>query len=286
MPIKSILVRRSLANVCYLREALMWVAFNRFPLSFLVGEVSDIRDDDVDPEPKVDVRDPTYLECASIGLSERPIYRGRRLGPRLAEFTVEAVDEYRENRRRWDEEFSDFIDIHRARLFLALREGKLVAKGVSLTDNEKMDSKWTTITPEFWVSSRINWEKSRASGRVGEFLLIQVNTEELFACFPPPAAEIVKVMKVANDFVSMEQADDEPKARIRGRPPLDWMSFHVEMARRIWSENGLPEKQESLIADMQGWCRGAWGHPVARSTLQQKIKPYYDRLARHPKRST
>jgi hypothetical protein len=228
MPIKSILVRRSLANVCYLREALMWVAFNRFPLSFLVGEVSDIReelhfdfdddvddDDVVDPEPKVDVRDPTYLECASIGLSERPIYRGRRLGPRLAEFTVEAVDEYRENRRRWDEEFSDFIDIHRARLFLALREGKLVAKGVSLTDNEKMDSKWTTITPEFWVSSRINWEKSRASGRVGLRHAADSARGAMFANLESPAGVAVPLRVARLPLPTTAEIPRTPPLRVR-----------------------------------------------------------------------
>jgi hypothetical protein len=90
-------------------------------------------------------------------------------------------------------------------------------------------------------------------------------------------------MKVANDLVSMERADDEPKARIKGRPPFDWDSFHVEMAR-IYSEKGLPAKQESLIEDMKKWCRGTWGRDVGRSTLLQRIKPYYDRLAKEPTR--
>jgi hypothetical protein len=59
---------------------------------------------------------------------------------------------------------------------------------------------------------------------------------------------------VANDLVSVEQAADEPKARM-GRPSFDWDSFHVEIAMRIYSGNGLPAKQEALIADMQASMR-------------------------------
>jgi hypothetical protein len=45
-----------------------------------------------------------------------------------------------------------------------------------------------------------------------------------------------------------------PKARM-GRPSFDWDSFHVEIAMRIYSGNGLPAKQEALIADMQASMR-------------------------------
>jgi hypothetical protein len=53
---------------------------------------------------------------------------------------------------------------------------------------------------------------------------------------------------------AIEQAADEPKARM-GRPSFDWDSFHVEIAMRIYSGNGLPAKQEALIADMQASMR-------------------------------
>jgi len=51
------------------------------------------------------------------------------------------------------------------------------------------------------------------------------------------------------------------------------------MAKRI-SEGLLPEKQEAGIADMQDWCARRWGKSVGRSTLLQKIKPYYDGFIR------
>jgi hypothetical protein len=39
------------------------------------------------------------------------------------------------------------------------------------------------------------------------------------------------------------------------RPSFDWDTFHVEIAMRIYSGNGLPAKQEALIADMQASMR-------------------------------
>jgi hypothetical protein len=59
----------------------MWVAFNRFPLSFLIDEVSDIRQEQdaiVDLDPNVDVEHPTASECARVGLSPKPVHGGNR----------------------------------------------------------------------------------------------------------------------------------------------------------------------------------------------------------------
>ncbi len=46
------------------------------------------------------------------------------------------------------------------------------------------------------------------------------------------------------------------------------------MAKRLTAKN-LPAKQEALIAEMQVWRLHAWGCEVGRSTLLQKIRPYY-----------
>ena len=67
-------------------------------------------------------------------------------------------------RRIQDEEFSGFIDEHRARLFLALRQGKLVAEGIKMPESTHEDSlisldqsargfrEWVSIPPDFWRS--------------------------------------------------------------------------------------------------------------------------------------
>jgi hypothetical protein len=224
MFIETILVPHPLAEDCYLGEALMWVAINRFPLDPLNEEAWDIRlelDEIVGLEPNVEVEGPTDLESARVGLSARPVHAGtlcalapEQLKEMLADGDLEertrqylerelaASIAYRENCRRWDEEFSGFIDEDRARLFLALRQGKLVAEGIKMPESTHEDSlisldqsargfrEWVSIPPDFWRSNKINWAKSRAAGRDGAFALIQVQTTELFACFPPPPSPL------------------------------------------------------------------------------------------------
>ena len=136
MFIETILVPHPLAEDCYLGEALMWVAINRFPLDPLNEEAWDLRrelDEIVGLEPNVEVEGPTDLESARVGLSARPVHAGtlcalapEQLKEMLADGDLEertrqylerelaASIAYRENCRRWDEEFSGFIDEDRA----------------------------------------------------------------------------------------------------------------------------------------------------------------------------
>jgi hypothetical protein len=322
MLIKAILVPHAVAEVCYLSEALMWVAFNRFPLGAPIHESWDDdsrRDMDhiLNLDPSVDVEDPTDRECVSVGLSQRPTdvtglstFPPEYLKEALASADLEnriqleqALQEsivFREGVARREGDLSSFLDLHRARLFIALRQGKLVAEGIklpeksyeaSLTRLRETDwegwsgNEWISIPPDFWHSETINWTKCLAEGRDAAFALIQIETEQLFACFPPPSAQAADVVRVANDLIAVEQeGGDESMARKqRGRPAFNWDSFHVEIAMRIES-NSFPEKQEALIADMQEWCERHWHRKVGRSSLLQKIKPYYDALAQRSKR--
>jgi hypothetical protein len=300
------------------------VAFNRFPLNGPVNESWDDLRRDMDQifylDPSVDVEDPTDTESVSVGLSPRPadvtgpaVFGPEHLKEALASDDLEnrtrsdleqALEEstaFREGVARWDGELSHFLDLRRARLFMALREGKLVAEGIKLPEKTYeaslvrlretewegwSRSEWVSIPPDFWNSEKINWKKCWAEGRDAAFALIQIETEQLFACFPPPPAQAADVVRVANDMIAVEQTGDESKARnLRGRPAFDWDSFHVEIAMRIKS-NSFPEKQEAFIADMQEWCDRHWLRQVGRSTLLQKIKPYYDGFAKQSKRAT
>jgi hypothetical protein len=323
MSIKTILIPQAVAEICYLSEALMWVAINRFPLGALIEEGYDARREldyieGLDPNFGDD-SPVTDAECARVGLSVNPTYGAGISGDAhrapedlknllsadglrddnrqwLERELAESVA-FNEACKRWDEEFKDFVDVHSSRLFLALREGRLVAEGIKLPESSReaslirLDemnwtgwglSKWVSIPSDFWHSNKINWEKSWAEGRGAAFALIQVKADGLFACFPPPAPEAANVVKVANDLVPLEQTGDEPGTpNLRGRPPLNWDSFHLELAKRI-NSNALPEKQEALVAEMQAWCKRNWRRDVGRSTVLQKIKPYYDLLVRRP----
>jgi hypothetical protein len=98
------------------------------------------------------------------------------------------------------------------------------------------------------------------------------------AIFPAPDGEDAKsVSLVAGQYIlNDDQPEKIKKTGQRGRPSLDWDTFFLELAGRI-KNNDLPEKQEAFILEMQEWCIKHWGKEVARSTLLQKISPFYQR---------
>jgi hypothetical protein len=321
MRIKSILVPQEVAEICFLSEALMWAAFRRFPLASTTAEgwegrrefdwmegLSSHIGDDI----------PDDAECAFAGLSP-PLSYEDRLSPkqpippehyRHSLNNPELPDRYRESLQQqledsikfeaavssWHTDLRDFIDLHQSRLFMALREAKLEAEGIKLPaktyessvgklEETKWEgwsrSEWVGIPPDFWRSDGINWRESWAEGRDAAYALIQVTTEALFDCFPPPPPEGSNAVRVGHNWMlPLAERDENLVRKSRGRPPLHWDSFHVEVAARIQAGT-LPEKQEAFIAEMQQWCLKEWHHEVARTTLLQKIKPYYDRFVRN-----
>jgi hypothetical protein len=280
MFIDAILVPHALAEVCFLSEALMWVAFSRFPLGAPIHESWDDdsrrnMDNMFYLDPNVDVEDPTDAECVSVGLSPRPadVTNQAVFGPEYLKEMLDSGDfedriqleqaleeaiSFREAVARRERELCHFLDLHRAKLFIALREGKLVAQGIELPEKSYeaslarlsethwegwSGSEWISIPPDFWHSEKINWKKCLAEGRDATFALIQIETVELLACFPPQPTQATDVVRVANNLIAVELEGDESKARnLRGRPPFNWQSFHVEIAMRIKS-NSFPEKQ-------------------------------------------
>ena len=108
---------------------------------------------------------------------------------------------------------------------------------------------------------------------------IQVSTDDLFKVFPlPEGRPAPDVLQMGDNFVFPGELSTEPDMPpLVGRPPYPWDEFHVEVAKRV-KEGTLWEKQDAFINDMQTWWRNRWGREVGRSTLQQKIKPYYDGL--------
>jgi hypothetical protein len=318
----TVLVPHAIAERCYLSEALLWVAVSRFPLGFIAENGVDAR---VEPkyieglEPYLPFDEPVNdEECKSVGLPPNPEYEAHEAGEwhqtpenirKLLQY--DSIDEshrtelqqelqisiaFQQRCDAWDAEFNSFADLHKAKLFLFLREGRLPAFGKMLprrshsasldhlgsTDWKGWDEvKWEPIPPDFWISNKIDWNESRAEGKGPAWCLILVETEVLLKCFPPPAAEQPgNVVKLANDLVLMgDDAVDAKSSTRRGRPAFDWDAFHLEITRRLHA-NGLPKKQEALVAEMQAWCGKAWRRDVGRSTILQKVKPYYDAFVR------
>jgi hypothetical protein len=60
---------------------------------------------------------------------------------------------------------------------------------------------------------------------------------------------------------------------------LPWDQFHLEVAA-LAKVNALPRKKEAAIQHFEDWFREKLGLRVGRSSIGQKLTPYYDRFVR------
>ncbi len=313
----------AVAEQCYLSEALWWVALQRFPVEFITENGTDQRIDlkyidGIEPNLPGDSL-VTDEECARVGLPPNPMFDAAERGEfhsepdhlrwlmqlelseadrQELEQRLEVSEAFHAQQHRWDKVLKEFLDLHQARLFVALREGRLQARGrrlgwptmaeciKALEASEWKDwdeITWEPIPGDAWISDRIDWEGSSCEGRDSTFCLILIDTEALLSCFPTPLPEPFDGVVKISDYLALL----EPSATVgtsvtrqrRGRPSFDWEALHVEIAKRI-AHSTLPGKQEAMIAEMQQWCLANWGREVGRSTLLQKLKPYYDAFVR------
>lgn len=314
----AVLVPTPVTPYCYLYEALLWVAIQRHPL-FSQWEHGDVRLDTEDLDdinPRMEFEPFSDDECDRAGLPHDPEYAAwtegdgppsdpallKRLADSVADekTRLELLSElpraeaYAANLSAWEEQCDAFLDAPKSKLFLALREGKLAAYGKRISKqiaesfpeplSHEEWHKWTlepwqVISPNHWRSSGIQWEMCRANGTIADFALVLVSTEQLITAFPPMAERAGDVVRVGDGYQFLGTTAISRSSSRRGRPPYDWDAFHLEMAKRC--KNGdLPTKQEALIAEMQAWCLAAWGSSVGRSTLLEKIRPYYNAFVR------
>lgn len=307
----TVLCPSETAERCFLSEALRYVAVGRLPLSSITEHNVDAREDweysENDIEPFVpDGGVITTEECEAIGLKPNPFWenqaawvleRKKPLRPYQESEELEYArkrKEAAERQKEWDEEFQAFLDKHRLKLLTSLAEGRLHSLGKKLSSFDDVEgyddvdglkgnwwekTPWEPIPPNFWMSSKIDWDLSRAEGRGIAYILIEVVTDDLIGQFPLPAPQVVNdVVKIGQDLVLLDGAKVKPKAK-SGRPAFKWEDFHVEVAKRL-QKGPLPQKQESFISEMDKWCEIHWGRKVGRSTLLGKIKPYYDAFVR------
>ena len=197
----------------------------------------------------------------------------------------------------WDKKYEAYIELVESKFFVALREGKIKAFGrklphydldtaIGILDGGERPWTWfdmehEDIPADFWRLDGIDWNQSNAQNGKSHYCHIYVNTDELMDVFPAPDGEEAQSVKViAGQYIlDNRQAEKIKKASKRGRPSLKWDSFYLELAGRIKNDE-LPEKQEAFIAEMQDWCLEHWGQKVGRSTLLQKISPFYQRYVK------
>lgn len=277
----SILIPQDVADKCYLKEALFWVAFNRYPEEYfdldrepirtsyqhVGGLTADIPEfgDFVKPE-----------ESKRVGLPIDPFYLQM-----MEDFDV--LLEYGKACSSWQEKLCDFLDIYQSKLFMSLKQGEISAYGRKLNyssfdkahvclDNKKFDIlelKEELIPADLWNSSGINWDNHYLETKDSVFVLIMLRTEALVSCFPPEVEQDAKnVIFSSGQYILTDNI--KPLNKGKGRPSYPWADFYAEVVSRALSKQ-IPKKQEAFILDMQDWCKTNWGVEVGRSTILQNI---------------
>jgi hypothetical protein len=248
VPVK-ILVPRTLANRCYLAEALLWVSVSRFPLADVahvpLEEGKWVEIDTRESPDHMAMGIPLFLdtlterECVRAGLPPNPNNEGRiwteseRIRERLSwrgedraelDQDVQASIALQKRREAWNGVRNGFLDFYKARLFVSLWTGELAGFGKPLPpehfppsaeDLNRRDRKWfaearTPIHASFWDSSRIDWERSFAEGNGAPHAFIVVDTYNLLRIFPPSRKHPTNVMRVGDSYFLEESTEQQP----------------------------------------------------------------------------
>jgi len=292
----TVLVPIPTSDYCFLSEAVLYAALGRLPLDFHAVDGWDEREDpDYQERIAFDWKGSIYEPGGT--LVSQKTYEELGIGPHPA-YDPNADPEWPERIGEWSAKLDHLLDNYRLRILNLLHDGQLGARGRKLPDTVSVDdaakgfhdTPWDTIPSNYWATARLDWGLHCAQGRGATYRSIKIVTSDLFREFPLPAPQQAsEVVQVGDNFILLDDTTIRARRHERsapsgllGRPPLiNWTEFHVEVAARL--RDGLPSKQESFISEMQEWCKKRWGREVGRSTVLEKISPYYDRFVRSKK---
>jgi hypothetical protein len=304
-----------LADWCFLSELLYWVALKRFPVEMYDSRGDEFRfSRDCELFAGATLEDVSYSECEFAGLPPNPRYSEQgviadaKFLKQMAEYidALSEVDRLDLVARRqeaiaqvkeiedWDKDFMHFLEYYKSQLFLDLRDGKIIAQGINLKGSnvgeleetiEKNDLRlhqleFLTIDQKHWLYSKIDWERNILYGADSSFCWVRFEVQALLSIYPLPALPAAgTVMKLCDAYILDSQVDKVPRETRRGRPSLPWDLFHLEVAVRA-KEQRLPNKKEAAISEFADWFRDKHGIAVGRSSIGQKLTPYYRRIFR------
>lgn len=264
-------------------------------------------------------------ECELAGLSPNPRYRAfieERVAidakhlKRMEEFieTLSGLDRedlvsQRQNAlvevreiEEWDREFGQYLEYYKSKLFLDLRDGRIGCSGIALKAvgeeglnklSEENDLKleqmeFSTIGQKEWSYSKIDWENSVLYCSECSYCWVRVDVKSMLTTYPLPDTHTIfgAIRKLCDAYIfESDDVSDAPSEARRGRPSLPWDSFHVEVAARA-KAGRLPDKKEAAISELGEWFRDTHGLAVSRTSIGQKLTPYYQVLfAREAKKS-
>jgi hypothetical protein len=295
-----------LSEKCLLHEVLLWVAFRRLPIAISSAEFypEELRDAEGELDSygyaanHPDIFQPlTDQECAATGLPPDP-----RMAALLeyGETEVEASDfgeedalRFQREMQEWRPKYESVIEYSASRIFVALKEGRLAASGKLLPEHDPdralkllqardqciRDLPTVEIPSHFWSLSGIDWLSNAARNHHEHYCWIRCLTEEVLKTFPGEGRVLASgVEGIGANFV-FDEASEKPllSMRLRGRPAFHWDAFHLEVADFV-KRGELPAKKEAAIQHFQDWFERTLNQRPSRSSIGEKLKPYYDRF--------
>jgi hypothetical protein len=316
----TFLRRVDVPEICFLQEVPFWVAFRRLPIATYDGDGNEKRSG-IDIGRRgfaVELEDiDDWLndeECASANIPPDPRYAAAFQGITLSmqecddhiagvassnawvthHYDRDELVAYKKNMELWLPRYEDAIDYATSTIFLALKDGRLRAKGRLLPEDlvrslpdesfDVFDFPTVEIPSAFWSLRGIDFKESTAADRHSRYCHIHCRTDDVFSAFPGTYVP-VSAGQSGGNFLVNDAASTGPIANVRqpGRPPYPWEPFFLEVATLI--HNGqLPAKKEAGIQLLHEWFYNTHGISPSRSSIGEKLKPYYDRFVRTPDR--
>jgi hypothetical protein len=208
--------------------------------------------------------------------------------------------------KSWCPQYRKAIELPTAKVYVALKEGTLSAKGKLLPDldpkkalnalakegRDLADARDVEIPREFWSLRKIFWEKSAARNEDQHYCQIYCQTEDVLSVFP--LESLIQGVQVSGleRFGSLFVLNDPALAITRpttlrsrkggtGRPAkYSWDVFHLEVAS-IVEQHKLPEKKEAAIEHFRKWFFDCFGKSPSRTMIGDRLTPYYQRFVKN-----
>ena len=199
------------------------------------------------------------------------------------------------DRRQWSINYESVLEYPATRIYLALREGRLAASGKLLGDHDQeramgileaqdqhlWDLPTVEIPSHFWSLSGIDWSSNAARNNHEHYCWIRCQTEAVLKTFPCEGrGHAGGVERVGENFI-LNDSSEKPQqsGRLRGRPSFPWDAFHLEVTDLLL-RGAMPGKKELAIQHFQDWFEKTLHVRPGRSSIGERLKPYYDRFVK------
>ncbi len=278
-----------------LPEVLYWIAFNRLPRAEFDQDGCELRESATVFHGQVfDVTSwlippLSVSECKATNLPLDP-RTNKILRYRDGDDYDEEVWERAYRRFRW--KLNKHLDEPMSQLHRALKAGELNAIGVKVPYGEpaelqeRIEDKighdeisgdvFESIPEGDWLRESIRIDDAGLDVSNGYFGLIQIAAEDVLQVFPPEEGETLEIQASGAVLMRLPRIEQSPPRKPkRGRPSKNWEAVHAQIAALILKEGGLPQKRESVAAEIIEWYSGQFPDEISRSSIMDRLKSYY-----------